>query len=105
MAMQVKELTTEFEEQEIRIEIITFGESVYLYVGGDEREFNDLSFTMPKNLDSTHLLGDKPTDDLGSMVSELLKKPVLASYAFGLENDRDLARYDHVRMFLTKELK
>lgn len=103
--MKVKNLETEFEGEKIGITAITFGQSVYLYVGGKDRTFDDLTLTMPNTLDSTHLLGDKPTNDLGVMASEIIGWPVLASYAFSLESDVDLARYEHVRMFLTKSLK
>ena len=100
--MQVKQIKTDFEGQDIFIDEIRFGEVLYLYIGGRERTFNDLSLAMPKTLDSAHLLGEKATDDLGVMISEITGKPVLVSYGFDVENERENARYTHVKMFLRK---
>lgn len=100
--MQVKVHRVDYAGEEIIIEEISFGQSMYVYIGDRSREFNDLSLTMPQTLAATTLLGDKPADECGSLLSELTKKPVLASYAFPLENEKDLQKYDFVKMFLRK---
>ena len=100
--MQVKAHMVEYAGEDIIVEEISFGQSMYIYIGDRSREFNNLSLTMPQTLAATTLLGDKPADECGSLLSEITKKPVLASYAFPLESEKDLQRYDFVKMFLRK---
>jgi hypothetical protein len=100
--MQVKSFVEDFLGEPVVFEEIEFGQCVYIYVGSTQRPFDDLTLTMPARDAQSHLLGSKPTRELGSLVSSLLKKPVLFSYSFPLEGDRDAERFLFVKTALSK---
>ncbi|KAH0786898.1 hypothetical protein GPJ56_009275 [Histomonas meleagridis] len=95
--METREFSYNFQNEDLYIEEVSFGKSRYIYIGDKSRQFNDLSMAMPNPVTSTHLLGDKPSDELTSFISDLTKSPILLSYSFPLDNESDLHRFDFVK--------
>lgn len=91
-----------FDQEVIYLEEIRFGESIYIYIGDQNRVFDDLTMSMPNPLVSTRLLGDKASEELSSLVSELTKSPVVLAYGFPISNERDFERFDFVKLNLRK---
>lgn len=103
--MEVNEFIFEFHSQPILIEEIKFGHTRYLYIGSTKRVFDDLSLAYPQPPASSHLIGDKPTDDLALFLSSYFKGPFLVSYSFPLTTDEDQERFDFVKLSLCKHYK
>lgn len=99
--MNIKESTFEFAGTTVFIEEIKFGNVMYVYIGNQMRNFDDLSIAMP-SLDATHLLGEKTTDELSAFLADILKAPVLVSYSFPLDDQRDMERLDATKIELRK---
>jgi len=102
--MIVKDYEIKFLEETVIIHTVSFGKSIFIYVGSFERNFNDLVVSMP-NLTTTHLIGDSPSDELCTASSEITKEPTIFSYSFPLENETDHERFDFVKISLRKILK
>lgn len=100
--MEVNEFAFDFQGQPIVIEEILFGQTRYIYIGSLKREFDDLSLSYPSPPASSHMLGDKPTDDLGLYFSSYFKSPVIISYNFPMETELDQSRFDFVKLSLCK---
>ena len=95
--METRDFSFNFQNEVIYIEEISFGSSRYIYVGDKSRQFNDLTMAMPNPVTSTHLLGDKPSDELSAFLSDLTRSPILLSYSFPFDNESDLERFDFVK--------
>ena len=99
--MKTSEEKIKYLNSEIVIQTIEFGETVYIYVGSDLKNFNDLTLAMPTKV-ATQLIGDSPSDELAMMISEIIKKPVLLSYNFTLDSPEEAGRFDYVKTFMRK---
>lgn len=100
--MQANEFTLDLLDEEIFVQTINFGKSIYIYIGQGTTKFDDLSFSMPSTA-TTHLMGDAPSDELATYLSQILKQPVLTSYNYKLETEKDLKRFDFVKVQLRKK--
>jgi hypothetical protein len=101
--MEVSTWDLVFEREQIVVEEIRFGQSLYLYIGNSARAFDDLAMGVPAAQEATsHLLGDKATDDLATLLVKDLRSPVLLAYSFPLISEADQTRYRFVKQALHK---
>ncbi|EAY13159.1 hypothetical protein TVAG_444430 [Trichomonas vaginalis G3] len=99
--MQSTDFLLDFVDEKIYVQTITFGNSIYIFIGPNAKNFSDLSFSMPSN-SVTHLIGDTPSDELAVFLTQILKQPVLLSYNYQLESENDLKRFEFVKIKLRK---
>jgi hypothetical protein len=65
--MEVANWTLPFGREQITVEEVRFGQSIYIYIGDSARAFDDLAMGIPAAHETTsHLLGDRATDDLAA---------------------------------------
>ena len=99
--MKTSEEKVKYGNSDIVIQTIEFGETIFIYIGSELKHFNDLTLAMPTKV-ATQLIGDSPSDELGKMISAIIKKPVLLSYNFSLESPEEGNRFDFVKTYLRK---
>ena len=100
--METSAFHFKYEDEDIFFESVRFGKSIYIYIGDHNRVFDDLTMAMPNPVVSTHLIGDKASDELSSFVSELTNSPVILAYGFPIANEKDFERFDFVKLNLRK---
>ena len=99
--MKTTELEIDYNQEILIIQIVSFGNVSYIYVGSQELQFTDLTISMPDQ-SSTNLIGNIPTDEISTSISEITKKPIILSYSFPIESEYDLNRFDFVKSYLKK---
>lgn len=103
--MEAEELTFDYLDMKIYVELIKFGKCYYCYVGSASRPFSMLTAAMPQTGASSCILGPNVPEDLSTKLTELTGSPVLLSYNFPMENEDDYARQDFIKFQLVKYFK
>lgn len=85
----------------IIIQIVYFGNCIYIYVGNKVKLFEDLTLSTIKS--SSHLYGENPTDEIAEELSKISNKCVLCSYNFYFNDDHDMDRFYYVKDHLVKD--